>query len=218
MNVAKLIGVIPEHIVEALTPDFLLKAGIDGPRRLSNFLGQLMEECANFNRMVENLNYSADGLAKTWPSRYAIDTKATEKKPNALAMKLRNDPVAIANNCYCNRNGNGDEASGDGYKYRGRGPVMITGKGTYKDFQAWLTEEGFEYDIMNNPDFLATDITVGLLSAAWFFGVFKNMWSVCDAGVLPDNIKAVTLKVNGGVTNLQQRVDHTQRVFKALTA
>lgn len=218
MNIEKLDGIIPDHITRELTPDFLLKACIDGPKRLSNFLGQLMEECANFSRMVENLNYSAKGLAKTWPSRYAIDPKADVKEPNKLALKLQNDPVAIANNCYCNRNGNGAEETGDGYKYRGRGPNMITGKGTYQDFQNWLTKEGYDYDVIHNPDLVAKDITVGLLSAVWFFSVYKQLWGICDAGVDVETIKLVTRKVNGGLTNIESRIAYTQKIYKAIAA
>jgi putative chitinase len=217
MKISKLAGHIPERIIQALKPDFLLKAKIDGPKRLAHFLGQLIEECRNFTRFTENLNYRAEVMAKTWPGRYAVDPKAEIKVPNDLAKKLEHNPVAIANNCYCDRNGNGDEASGEGWKYRGRGPNMITGKGTYQAFQDWLESEGYNYDVMGNPDIVATDITVGLLSAVWFFSIYKKIWPLCDQGVEDSNIKAVTKKVNGGLTNLEKRILYTKAIYKALT-
>lgn len=218
MNITKLAGIIPDNIIQALTPDFLQKAGIDGPRRLSHFLGQCMEETGNFTVFMEKLNYSAMGLAKTWPGRYAVDPKAINKQPNPLALKLQHDPVAIANNCYCNRNGNGDEASGDGWKYRGRGPIQLTGLSAYQGFQDWLNEgSAAPVDIVHNPDIVAKDINIGLLSAAWIFQV-KNLWPVCDLGVDLDDVTKVTKKVNGGLINLETRFSHTQQIFQALAA
>ncbi|HCR1382557.1 TPA: glycoside hydrolase family 19 protein, partial [Pseudomonas aeruginosa] len=91
--------------------------GITAPVRGAAFLAQVGHESSQLTRLVENLNYSAQGLAATWPSRY----RGADGKPNALALNLARHPQAIANNTYASRNGNGDEASGDGWRFRGRG-------------------------------------------------------------------------------------------------
>ncbi len=215
MNISLLAGYIPDFVIQALTPDFLVKAKIDGPKRLSHFLGQCMEESGNFTVFTENLNYSANGLAKKWPGRYS--THGDKIEPNALAMKLQHDPEAIANNCYCNRNGNGTEASRDGWAYRGRGPIQLTGKAAYKGFQEWYND-GSEssIDLLSNPNIVATDINIGLLSAAWIFKS-KNLWPICDVSVDTNEIISITKKINGGLTHLESRINHTHRIYTALT-
>jgi putative chitinase len=119
---------------------------IDTPARAARFLAQLAHETGDLNTVTENLNYSADGLANTWPSRYAktgpdghylltvasvdfnnIPMPAGRKVPNGLALRLHRQPQAIANNVYANRMGNGDEASGDGWRFRGAGGIQLTG-------------------------------------------------------------------------------------------
>lgn len=103
---------------------------IDTPKRISAFFGNIIHECNYFKNLSENLNYSADRLAAIWPNRYS----ATGKRgggPNAKAKAIARNPRAIANHCYANRMGNGTEASGDGYRYRGRGPIQVTGKSNY---------------------------------------------------------------------------------------
>ncbi|HCE9914838.1 TPA: glycoside hydrolase family 19 protein, partial [Pseudomonas aeruginosa] len=102
--------------------------GITSPVRVVAFLAQVGHESSQLTRLVENLNYSAQGLAATWPSRYL----GADGQPNALAQRLARKPRAIANNAYASRNGNGDEASGDGWRYRGRGLLQITGRSNYR--------------------------------------------------------------------------------------
>ena len=216
MNVSNLAGLIPQPVLDTITPDLLAIATIDGPLRLSNFLGQCMEETGIFTRKTENLNYSAQGLANTWPSRYAVDPYATPKVPNDLANNLAHNPEAIANNCYALRMGNGDEASGEGWKYRGEGDIELTGKDAYQAFQSWLQSKGYDVDIMSNPDLVAT-APYDLLSAIWFF-TKNNLWVICDRGIDSDNIAAITEKVNGGETNLNQRIAYTQKIYAALTS
>lgn len=99
---------------------------IDTPARRAAFLAQVGHESSQLTRLVENLNYSAQGLAATWPSRYL----GPDGQPNALALRLARNPQAIADNTYATRNGNGDEASGDGWRFRGRGLLQITGRAT----------------------------------------------------------------------------------------
>lgn len=207
-NVQILTGIIPDHIIKALSPAFLLKAGIDGPKRLSHFLGQLMEESGNFTKLVENLHYSGERLWKTFPKHF---------KDADEAMTFNNQPEAIANRIY-DRQDLGNTSPGDGWKYRGRGPVQLTGKDNYQGFQDWVNKNNTNpVDIINNPDLLSTDISLGLLSAVWLFAVAKNLWPVCDQGVGLETVKEVTRKVNGGENGLQDRYDHTTAIFTALT-
>ncbi|MHA5526101.1 glycoside hydrolase family 19 protein, partial [Pseudomonas aeruginosa] len=106
----------------------MTRFGITSPVRAAAFLAQVGHESGQLTRLVENLNYSARGLAATWPSRYL----GADGQPNALAQRLARNPRAIANNAYASRNGNGDEASGDGWRYRGRGLLQITGRSNYR--------------------------------------------------------------------------------------
>lgn len=207
MNFDKLKGHIPDTIYNQLHTVQVL--GVDGPKRLSHLLGEAKHETGGWSRFVENLNYSAQGLAKTWPNRYAVDPKAAVKEPNALALKLEHKPEAIANNCYANRNGNGDEASGDGYKFRGRGCIQLTGKSNYKAFGDSIT-----VDLTENPDPVATDYA--LASAAYFFKS-HNLWTICDEGVTEDTCKKVCKVVNGGVLGLAERTKYTQEFYNLLT-
>lgn len=106
----------------------MTRFGITSPVRAAAFLAQVGHESGQLTRLVENLNYSARGLAANWPSRYL----GADGQPNALAQRLARNPRAIANNAYASRNGNGDEASGDGWWYRGRGLLQITGRANYR--------------------------------------------------------------------------------------
>lgn len=109
----------------------LIDFGIQDPKEVAAFMATITHESSNLTRLVENLNYSSSGLAATWPNRYA---NKGSKTPNELARKLNRNPEAIANNCYANRMGNGPESSGDGWRFRGRGPMMHTGR----DAAKWL--------------------------------------------------------------------------------
>lgn len=129
---------------------FFPKYQINTPIRISAFFGNVLLECDYFRRLSENLNYSAQGLANTWPSRYSV-TGSRPFKPNDTANRLNRKPELIANNCYSNRMGNGSESSGDGWKYRGRGPIQTTGKNGYK-----RVKDGTGLDVINNPDLLTT--------------------------------------------------------------
>jgi len=137
------------------------KWGVSTPLQVAAFLGVFTHECGGFTRMAENLNYSAQGLANTW-DRYS----ATGKRggpPNALANRLNRNPQAIANNVYANRNGNGPEASGDGWRYRGAGVPQLTGK---SNFQAYADATGI--DAVGNPDQLRT-AAGGVDPAGWYW-------------------------------------------------
>jgi putative chitinase len=215
MDVTKLTGVIPDDVLSALTDDFLTKAGIDGPLRLSNFLGQASEESGNFKTMSENLNYGLPALYSDDPAHPALWQKHFTSIEDATPY-ARNQQM-IGNRIYENRLGNGDEASGDGYNYRGRGFIQLTGKTNYQAFQDWVNENNdTPVDFISNPDQLTTS-PYNLLSAAWFFTT-RNLWTVCDNGVDMDTVTRVTRIVNGGTTGVDVRFDNTQKIHNALTS
>jgi putative chitinase len=180
---------LPASVMEEV-PVIIEKFGIDGPLRLSHFLSQCAHESGNFKFLKENLNYSADGLRKVFP-KYFPTLEA--------ANKYAKQPEKIANKVYGSRMGNGDEASGDGFKFRGRGYIQLTGKDNYAAFDKFVDD-----DIMANPDLVATKYP--LTSAAFFFHK-NNLWSVCDKGHSDDVVLAVTKRVNGGTHGLADRQD-----------
>lgn len=168
---------------------------INTPSRVSAFLGQIGVESAALTAVTENLNYSAQGLAGTWPSRYAQVPAATPVQPNALANRLSRNPQAIANNVYANRMGNSNEASGDGWSYRGRGLIQITGRAMYLQ-----CGQGLDIDLQNNPQWLEQP-GYAALSAAWY-------WAGHGCNVLADNgnIQAITRVINGGLLAYDRRL------------
>ena len=167
--------------------------------QLAHFLGQLAHESADFKLVYENLNYSYDALRKVFPKYF----------PNAvIAGKYARNKEAIGNRVYANRMGNGDENSGDGYKYRGRGYIQLTGKNNYEAFSKFIGE-----DCIENPDLVATKYPFD--SAIWFFKQ-NNIFSL--AKDLGDNsIISVTKKVNGGLNGLQDRKQKTLFYYKELS-
>lgn len=175
-------------IVMGEMPIIMEKFGIDNPLRLSHFLSQCAHESGNFKFVRENLNYSADGLRKIFP-KYFPTLEA--------ANKYARQPEKIANRVYGGRMGNGDEASGDGFKFRGRGYIQLTGKDNYAAFDKFVDD-----DIMANPDLVATKYP--LTSAAFFFHKNK-LWDLCDKGHGDDIVLAVTKRVNGGTHGLADR-------------
>ncbi|HEJ2200336.1 TPA: glycoside hydrolase family 19 protein, partial [Pseudomonas aeruginosa] len=137
----------------------MTRFGITSPVRAAAFLAQVGHESSQLTRLVENLNYSAQGLAATWPSRYV----GADGQPNALAQRLARNPRAIANNAYASRNGNGDEASGDGWRYRGRGLLQITGRANYRAAGAGLGQPlEQEPELLEQPEW-------AVISAAWWW-------------------------------------------------
>lgn len=187
MNLDLLSKKIPASVVDEM-PLVIEKFGINSPLRLSHFLSQCAHESGNFKFVRENLNYSADGLRKIFP-KYFPTLEA--------ANKYARQPEKIANKVYGNRMGNGDEASGDGYKFRGRGFIQLTGKDNYAAFDKFVDD-----DILANPDLVATKYP--LTSAAFFFHKNK-LWDICDKGHTHDVVLAVTKRVNGGTHGLTDR-------------
>jgi putative chitinase len=192
-------------VVAALAPA-LTRFGIDRtPERLGMALAQWAHE-SNFESVSENLNYSAQRLAQVWPHRYAQNPKARDKIPNSLAVRLAAaGPQAIANNCYANRMGNGNEASGDGWRYRGRGFTQITGGAAYRAYGAQLG-----LDLAGNPN-LALQLPVAALIAAAFWGD-RGLNARADAG----DLIAVTQAINGGQNGAPDRLARYRKIIGTL--
>lgn len=162
------------------------------PRRIAAWLATIAHESARLTSVVENLNYSAHGLAQTWPSRYADMTGA----PNATAIRIARRQEDIANLTYAGRMGNGSAGSGDGWRYRGRGLIQITGRSNYAASGIAL---GLP-DLLERPELLEQPHYAALSAAEWWHRHGCNQ--LADTG----DLAAVTRKVNGGLTGLDDRL------------
>ncbi|AJD63599.1 TPA: glycoside hydrolase family 19 protein [Pseudomonas aeruginosa] len=179
----------------------MLQFDIQGGARQAAFLAQVGHESGQLTRLVENLNYSARGLAATWPIRYL----GADGQPNALAQRLARNPRAIANNAYASRNGNGDEASGDGWRYRGRGLLQITGRANYRAAGAGLGQPlEQEPELLEQPEFAA-------LSAAWWWAS-HGLNELADRG----EFAAITRRINGGLNGQSERLELWERAKAVL--
>lgn len=165
-------------------------------QRAASFLANTSHESAFFNRTIENLNYSANGLAATWPNRFAVDPGAQVKQPNLLAQSLAHKPDSIANAVYSNRYGNGDPASFDGWNYRGRGPIQITFKSNYQ-----ACGEALGMDLVGHPEMLLLP-AYAARAAGWYWSSHKCN-QLMDAGDFVGCVKAI----NGGLIGLDSRRD-----------
>ena len=186
------------NALSVLLPDY----EINTPKRIAAFIAQCSHESGGFMVLKENLNYKAASLRKLFGKYFPNDDIANEyaSKPNKQE--------AIANRIYANRMGNGDEASGDGWKYRGRGYIQLTGKQNYSFFDKVVPE-----DIIANPDLVATKYP--LLSAAWFF--HKNgLHKLADGGSSEAVVTQITKRVNGGVIGLADRLKHFNEYYNLL--
>ena len=199
----KLLGVIPNPVINELDIIFD-KYKINTILRISHFLAQCAHESGNFSVKQENLNYSAKRLQEVFGKYFTTHAKA---------LLYERKAVKIASLVYGNRMGNGDEQSVEGYKYRGRGYVQLTGKNNYLLFDKSLNESGLEVDIMGNPDLVAT--TYPLISAAWFFNK-NNLNEIADLGGTKEIITRVTKKVNGGTHGLDSRISYFNKFYKKL--
>ena len=162
----------------------------------AHFFGQCAHESGNFKSFSENLNYSADGLNKIFP-KYFI-------KAGRNAALYARKPEKIANVVYSNRMGNGNEASGDGWKYRGRGPIQLTGQANYQAFADHIGRP----DVMTNPDIVATELA---FESALFFFQKNGLFAIADKGVSTAVITQITKRVNGGTHGLDDRIKKTQQ-------
>lgn len=167
------------------------------PERAAHFFAQTAHESGNFKAFSENLNYGASGLTTTFKKYFPT----TEK-----ALLYERKPEKIANLVYGNRMGNGDEASGDGFKFRGRGALQLTGKDNYRVFSEYLKKP----EIMTNPDLVATEFA---FESAIFFFDRNKLWDICDKGVNKDTILALTKRINGGTHGLADREEKTLKYY-----
>ena len=197
MNFNNLKGHIPDSVI-AQIPDTAAKFNITNTLRLAHFLAQCGHESGGFKAVSENLNYGAAGLQSIFKKYFTAQT----------AAEYQRKPEKIANIVYANRMGNGNQASGDGYKFRGRGYIQLTGKDNYTSF-----DKTVEDDILANPDLVATKYP--LSSAAFFFN--KNgLWAICDKGADDATVTAVTKRVNGGTIGLPDRIKHFKEYYNLL--
>jgi putative chitinase len=198
MDIKKLKGHIPDAVIAQL-PDTMQKFELNTSLRLAHFLAQAGHESGGFKAVNENLNYGAKGLLGIFKKYFPTEAKAVlyERKPEK-----------IANLVYGGRMGNGPEATGDGYKFRGRGYIQLTGRDNYTAFSKAINE-----DLTANPDLVATKYP--LLSAAWFF--HKNgLHKIADGGATDAVVTSVTKRVNGGTIGLADRIKHFKEYYELL--
>lgn len=166
------------------------------PRQQAAFIGQCGHECGNFKMLEENLNYRAETLMKLWPKRFpTLD----------FAKQFERNPKKIANSVYANRMGNRDEASGDGYRFRGRGCIQLTGSANY-----YHAGKALGVDFIMDPDLVATPQYAAL--TAGFFWNTQKLNPIAESG----NNLALTKKINGGTIGLNDRILHTNQALALL--
>lgn len=186
---------IGEQWVDALNETFA-KFEIKTPVRQAAFIGQCGHECGNFRILEENLNYRAEALMKLWPKRFPT---------RDVAEPYARNPKKIANKVYANRMGNRDEASGDGYRFRGRGCIQLTGHANY--FHAG---SALDVDFVMEPDLVATP-KYAAMTAGWFWSTHK-----CNALADAKDWTGLTRKINGGTIGLADRIKHIEHALSVL--
>ena len=198
LKLEKLKGHIPDAVI-AQIPDTAKRFEINTPLRLAHFLAQCGHESGGFKATQENLNYSASGLKGIF-SKYF--------KEAGLAESYQRNPQKIASRVYGGRMGNGPESTGEGYKFRGRGYIQLTGKDNYTAFGKAINE-----DMTANPDKVATHYA--LLSAAWFF-TKNGLHKLADGGATDAVVTQITKRVNGGTIGLADRIKHFKEYYNLL--
>lgn len=197
LKLERLKGHIPDAVL-SMIPDTAQKFQINTPLRLAHFLAQCGHESGGFKAVQENLNYSADGLKRIFPKYF----------PGNLSESYSRQPQKIASRVYGGRMGNGVESTGEGFKFRGRGYIQLTGKDNYTAFGRAINE-----DVISNPDLVSTKYP--LLSAAWFFS--KNgLHKMADEGSTDAVVTKITRRVNGGTIGLADRIKHFKEYFELL--
>ena len=197
LNIEKLKGTIPDTVIAQIA-ETAKKFNITNNLRLAHFLAQCAHESGNFKAVSENLNYSADGLKKTFGKYF----------PGTLAESYAKQPEKIASRVYGGRMGNGDESTKEGFKFRGRGYIQLTGKSNYVKFTQFIGE-----DCVANPDLVATKYP--LASAAFFFNN-NSLWTICDKGSSDEVVTSVTKRVNGGTHGLSDRLEKFKKYYSIL--
>ena len=178
-----------------------MKAGMAllklSPIRASHFFAQTSHETGGFKAFSENLNYSAQGLQGIFGKYF----------PGTLEESYARQPEKIANRVYADRMGNGNEASGDGWKFRGRGALQLTGKANYEAFAKYLGNN----EVIENPDLVATKYS---FESAMFFFERNKLWAICDQGINDAAILALTKRINGGTHGLEDRKAKTYKYYE----
>ena len=200
LNLAGLTGKVPAAVI-AQIPETAAKFGITTNLRLAHFLAQCALESSRFTATVENLNYSAQRIPQVFGKYF----KGVDVAPYA------HNPQKLGSRVYANRMGNGNEASGDGFNFRGRGYIQLTGKSNYTNFSQFIGE-----DCVANPDLVAT--TYPLASAAFYFSS-NNLWAICDQGANDATVRKVSVRVNGAdpPNGLAERLQNFKVFFQALS-
>jgi putative chitinase len=198
LKLDKLKGHIPDAVIQMI-PDTAAKFQINTPLRLAHFLAQCGHESGGFRVTQENLNYSAKGLMGIFKKYFPTE---------AIANAYQRQPQKIANKVYANRMSNGDEASGDGFKFRGRGYIQLTGRANYTLFGKSIGE-----DIASNPDVVSGKYA--LLSAAWFWSN-NGLNKLADGGATDAVVTTITKRVNGGTIGLPDRIKHFKEYYHLL--
>ncbi|MEM6830218.1 MAG: glycoside hydrolase family 19 protein [Bacteroidota bacterium] len=172
--------------------------GITSHARCVHFFAQTGHETGDFKRFSENLNYSATALRQVFRKYFPTDE---------VAQEYERKPERIANRVYADRMGNGAEASGDGWKYRGRGALQLTGKNNYQTFSESINEP----KVLSDPDLVAE--RYAFESAVFFFDE-NNLWPICDEGLDRGTIEKLTRRINGGLNGIEHRVELTETYSK----
>jgi putative chitinase len=197
-NLNKLTGKIPTNVLSQL-PEVIEKFSINSPLRIAHFLAQCGHESGGFRVVTENLNYSASGLMSIFKKYF----------PNEqIAKQYERQPEKIANFVYANRMQNGNPASGDGWRFRGRGYIQLTGRENYTSFNKFVPE-----NILETPDLVATKYP--LLSAAWFWDS-RKLNATADTGDTDAVVTSITRRVNGGTIGLADRIKHFKEYYLLL--
>jgi putative chitinase len=172
--------------------------GITNHERAVHFFAQTGHETGNFKRYTENLNYSATGLRNTFKKYFPTQE---------LAEEYARQPARIASRVYAGRMGNGPEESGDGWLFKGRGALQLTGKDNYAAFAEHIEL----YEIILNPDIVASRYS---FESAMFFFERNNLWKICDGGFDAETVKKLTKRINGGDNGLEHRTELTLKYSK----
>jgi putative chitinase len=167
------------------------------PIRAAHFFAQTSHETGGFKAFSENLNYSAQGLQGIFGKYF----------PGTLEESYARQPEKIANRVYASRMGNGDESSGDGWKFRGRGALQLTGKSNYEAFAKYLGNN----EVLENPDLVATKYS---FESAMFFFERNKLWAICDKGINDAAILELTKRINGGTHGLEDRKVKTYKYYQ----
>jgi putative chitinase len=195
-------GLKPDGVIGKVTLAEIKKdCNIANDIQLAHFMGQCHHETGGFRLPSENLNYDSAGLRKVFSKYFPTDI---------LAAQYTRQPMRIANRVYASRMGNGNEASGDGWRFRGRGAIQLTGKSNYQAFSNYVKD----LEIISNPDIVATKY---FFKSAEFFFNCNNLWLVANKGIDGTVIRELTKKINGGTHGIEDRIRQTNLYYSILS-